>query len=77
MKRTICNIEYDTENSELILKYTSGSPGDPNGYEESLYKTPEGKYFLYVNGGGNSIHPTENITRMSEKTAESWMSEHR
>lgn len=77
MKRTICNIEYDTENSELILKHTSGSPGDPNGYEESLYKTPEGKYFLYVNGGENSIHPTENITRMSEKTAESWMSEHR
>ncbi|MBQ2741619.1 MAG: hypothetical protein IJF32_02325 [Oscillospiraceae bacterium] len=77
MKRTICNIEYDTENSELILKHTSGNPGDPDGYEESLYKTPEGKYFLYVNGGENSIHPTENITRMSEKTAESWMSEHR
>ncbi len=77
MKKVICKVEYDTDTAELILKHTSGNPGDSDGYEESLYKTPEGKYFLYVNGGESSIHPTENITRMSEKTAKSWIDEHR
>ena len=73
MKKVICKIEYDTDTSELILKHTSGNPGDNDGYEESLYKTPEGKYFLYTNGGENSIHKGENITRMSEKTAKAWL----
>ncbi|MBO5897157.1 MAG: hypothetical protein J6Q83_07650, partial [Clostridia bacterium] len=65
MKKVICKVEYDTESAELILKKTSGEFGDPAGYEESLYKTADGKFFLYVNGGEESIYPTENIKRMS------------
>ena len=30
-------------------------------------------YFLYENGGENSIHPKENIKRMSKKTAQEWL----
>ena len=59
MKKIICKVEYDTENAEIVLKHTEGQLGDPAGYEETLYVTADGKYFLYVNGGIESIHPEE------------------
>ena len=73
MKKIICKVTYDTENAELIKKNTSGQFGDPAGYEESLYKTEEGKFFLYVNGGEDSIYPEENIKRMSAAKADEWL----
>ncbi len=76
MKKIICKVEYDTEASELLKKYTHGYFGDPEGYEESLYVTEGGKYFLYVNGGEKSAHPAENITRMSAAKAEEWKASH-
>ena len=76
MKKIICKVEYDTEKSELIAKLTNGIFGDPSGYEESLYKTEGGKYFLYVNGGSESIYPEENIKRMAQAKAEEWLAEH-
>ena len=74
MKKIIFKVEYDTETAELIEKRTFGSFGDADGYEESLYKTEGGKFFLYVNGGEESVHPTENIVRMSAAKAEEWKS---
>ena len=73
MKKIICKVEYDTEVSELIEKRTFGNFGDVDGYEESLYKTEGGKFFLYVNGGEESAHPEENIVRMSAAKAEEWL----
>ena len=73
MKKIICKVEYDTETSEIVEKYTKGALGDADGYEETLYKTPAGKLFLYVNGGPESIHPEENITRMSAAKADEWL----
>ncbi len=73
MKKVICKITYDTATSELIKKNTNGQFGDPAGYEESLYKTADGKFFLYVNGGAESIYPEENIKRMSAAKAEDWL----
>ncbi len=75
MKKIICKVEYDTEKSELIKKVTSGAFGDADGYEESLYQTANGKYFLYVNGGAESKYPTENITRMAEAKAKKWLAD--
>ena len=75
MKKVICKVEYDTEASELIAKRAVGEFGDPTGYEESLYKTEGGKFFLYVNGGEESEHAGENITRMSAARAEAWRAE--
>ena len=69
MKKIICKVEYDTTASELIKKVTSGVYGDPAGYEETLYKTAGGKFFIYVNGGAESKYPTEKIRRKSKKTA--------
>ncbi len=72
MKKIICKVEYDTDTAALIAKRTDGYFGDPKGYEECLYVTEGGKYFLYVNGGEESIHPTENIIRMSAAKADEW-----
>ena len=73
MKKIICKVEYDTESSEIVKKITNGQLGDPEGYEETLYKTESGKFFLYVNGGAESIHPEEDIKRMSAAKAEEWI----
>ncbi len=72
MKKIICKVEYDTETATLIEKKTNGVFGDPAGYEETLYQTADGKFFLYVNGGEESIYPEENIKRMSAAKAEEW-----
>ncbi len=73
MKKIICKVEYDTEASELIKKVSYGAFGDSDGYEESLYKTAKGSYFLYVNGGADSKYPKEDIKRMSKDKAEAWI----
>ena len=77
MKKIICKVEYDTEASELISKRSFGSFGDPAGYEESLYKTATGKYFLYTNGGAESIYAVEGIKRMSAANADKWLEENK
>ena len=77
MKKVICKVEYDTEASELIHKHTVGYYGDPAGYEETLYKTEGGKYFLYTNGGEESKYTAEGIKRMSAATAEAWLAENK
>lgn len=75
MKKIICKVEYDTEASTLVAKFTEGQFGDPAGYEETLYVTEGGKYFLYVNGGAESPYAEENIKRMSAAKAEEWRAE--
>ena len=75
-KKVICKVEYDTDNAEIVAKFTSGVIGDPKGYEETLYKTAEGKFFVYENGGADSVHPEENITRMSADKAKAWLEAH-
>ena len=76
MKKIICKKEYDTETATLIRKVTSGVFGDPAGYEESLYVTPDGSAFLYTNGGAESPYTVEKITRLSKKNADAWLAEH-
>ena len=73
MKKIICKVEYDTATSEIVEKRTNGCFGDPTGYEETLYKTADGKFFLYVNGGAESIYAEENIKRMSAAKANEWL----
>ena len=76
MKKIICGTEYDTTTSTVVKKYTEGYYGDPAGFEETLFVTEGGKYFLYTNGGAESKYATEKITRMSKATAESWLLAH-
>lgn len=76
MKKIISKRLYDTETAKLIKKFTSGSFGDPNGYEESLYETPKGYMFLYCNGGEQSPYASETIKAVSKAKAEAWLAEH-
>ncbi len=77
MKKIICSVEYDTETSELVARRAAGAFGDPAGYEERLYKTEGGKYFLYTVGDEQSPYAEENIKRLSAASAEKWLSENR
>ena len=76
MKKIICKREYDTSTATLVKKFTVGAFGDADGYEETLYQTPAGLYFLYVNGGENSPYPKEDIKRLSKDKAEEWLAKH-
>ncbi len=73
MQKIICKKLYDTETSEIVKKVTCGEFGDPCGYEETLYVTKDGFYFLYTNGGADSIYPQESIKRMSAKAVKEWL----
>ena len=73
MQKIICKKVYDTETSTLLKKVTHGVFGSPDGWEESLYQTESGNYFLYTNGGAESKYTTENITRMSAAKKDEWL----
>ena len=73
MKKIICKKEYDTETATLIHKYTFGTFGDPAGYEELLYQTPAGLYFVYVDGGEASPYPQEDIQRLAKAKVKEWL----
>lgn len=75
MQKIICKKVYDTTVSTVVKKVTYGAYGDPDGYEETLYITPDGCYFLYTNGGKESKYKTEDISRKSKAAAEKWISE--
>lgn len=76
MKKIICKREYDTETSTLVKKFTQGNFGDVNGFEESLYKTEKGLFFLHVNGGEASPYKKEDIKSISKAKAEEWLKSH-
>ena len=76
MKKIICKKVYDTEDATLVQKYTAGYFGDPAGYEETLYKNPQGLYFLHVIGGEASPYPTEDILRLAKTKVNDWMKNH-
>ena len=73
MKKTICSVEYDTEASDLIRKKVHGEFGDPAGYEESLYRTQNDRYFLYCAGGPDSPYPKETLKRFSKDSVKTWL----
>ncbi|MEE0969736.1 MAG: hypothetical protein U0M06_10230 [Clostridia bacterium] len=75
MLKTICGKTYDTDNATLIKRKSVGAFGDSEGYEETLYQTEGGNYFLYYNGGEDSPYPKEDIKRVSKANAEKWLAE--
>lgn len=76
MQKTMYKHVYDTETATLIQKYTYGYFGDPAGYEEILFQTPEGLYFLYVHGGEASPYPTEDLLRLAKTKVKAWLETH-
>lgn len=76
MKKIICKKEYDTDTAELIKKHSYSYFGDPAGYEETLYQTPGGLYFIYVCGGEASPYPAEDILRLAKAKVNDWIETH-
>lgn len=76
MKKIICKKEYDTETATFLKKFTFGNYGDPAGYEECLFQTPGGLYFLYVSGGPDSPYPNEDILRLAKAKVNAWVENH-
>ncbi len=73
MRKDIDGVIYDTATSMIDKKFTYGVPGDLCGFEETLYITNDGRYFIYTNGGINSKYPTENITPIERDEVKNWM----
>ena len=67
---------YDTLTSTVDKKFTYGTPGDPHGYEETLYVTGDGRYFVYTYGGSLSKYPVENIFPIAREDLKSWVLSH-
>ncbi len=76
MQKVICKKVYDTQTATLIKKVTFGTFGSPDGYEETLYQTESGHFFLYTNGGETSKYKKEDITRMSAEKKNAWLKDH-
>lgn len=76
MKKTINRKIYNTETASVVGTHYAGTFGDPEGYEENLYKTQKGLFFLYGKGGEESKYPTEDIIAISAEEAEKWQTEY-
>ena len=73
MCKDIDGVLYDTNTSTIDKKFTYGVPGDPYGYEETLYITSDGRYFIYTYGGIYSKYPKENIVPIAREEVKNWM----
>ena len=84
MKKVIDGKTYNTETAESIHKTGNGLyPGDFMGYEETLYKTKKGGFFLYGIGNANSRYaarvdnhtycPGSDIRVISTEQATEWL----
>ena len=66
----------DTDTATIQKKVTFGEWGDPNGYEMTVYRTPEGHYFLFTWGGKETPYRKAKITYMFKGVAMKWMAAH-
>lgn len=76
MQKTIRKRVYDTETAERLSVFNVSYFGDPAGYSETLYRTPDGHYFLHGAGGEESPYKTEQIKSLSAASAEKWIADH-
>ncbi|HIQ69549.1 MAG TPA: hypothetical protein IAA67_04365 [Candidatus Avoscillospira stercorigallinarum] len=76
MKKVIRKKEYDTETATVVKKHTVGAFGDPTGYEETLYQTPDGFYFVYGCGGAESPYAEESIQCLAKTKVDAWIEAH-
>ena len=73
MIKKLGRVTYDTSKSTIVNKKTFSYYGDIFGYEETLYVTEKGNYFLYTNGGINSPYKVEKLKALSKINAQKYM----
>lgn len=76
MRKEIDGIVYDTDNATVDKKFTYGAPGDSTGFEETLYITADGLYFIYTNGGTRSKYSREDIVTIEHNSVKDWILSH-
>lgn len=75
MKKTIGDKTYDTDSAELMARKTSGWYGDPHGFEEMLFRKEQKEFFLFGQGGGESVYPEATLVPLSVDDARSWLNQ--
>jgi hypothetical protein len=86
MRKTINGLVYDTNAAVLVAEHFSGSDRSSfRHFEEALYRTSKGAYFLHGEGGGRSPYAKRigdstwgwgsSIRPMSEQEAFAWCQE--
>ena len=76
MKKTVRGKVYDTDEMSVVKKVSHGAYGDPAGYEETLYQTPDGFYFVYGCGGTESPYAEESIQCIAKTKVDAWLEAH-
>ena len=75
MRKKIDGKMCDTETAkQLGFKFT-GEFGQEHGYEERLYLTKTGQYFIYGAGGPASPYPKPEIKALTKEHADAWEKE--
>ena len=72
MKVEIKRRRYDTDTSKQLAFRYVGEFGDAAGYEERLYLTNRGLYFIYGIGGADSPYRNEKIKPLTKEEADAW-----
>lgn len=67
---------YDTARSTIDKKFYYGAYGTDEGYEETLYITDDGEYFIYTNGGKHSKYTSEDIYPIEHSQVREWVMSH-
>jgi hypothetical protein len=86
MKAVINGKLYNTETAKYIGSFSSGIPRNLDAYEESLYRTRKGEFFIAGSGGPyskysrsigqNEIAGGSKITPMTVGEAQKWAEEY-
>ena len=77
MKRTIKGVVCDTNVAKKLGFKHVGEFGAPEGFEEQLFLTKSGQYFLYGVGGPESPYKKPAIKLLKDEKAADWKQENR
>ena len=72
MKAKIGYKTYDTDKAACIGSKYVGEFGQPEGFEEKLFITEAGRYFLYGTGGTGSPYAEPSIQLLTNTQANNW-----
>ena len=84
-KKIIDGVVYDTTKAESIASHSEHLHGDFYHFEEALYRTKKGSWFLrgsggaaskYANHDGNSSYGSSDIVPLTDSGAQSWLEQH-
>lgn len=86
MKKIIAGAKYDTDTAKKLGSYSYGARSDFHFYDEELYRTKSGRYFMHGNGGPMSHYAKacdiggwtggEKIVPVSRFDAQEWAEKH-